>query len=221
MTGLRIRKRPVKVQQVPHIRAAPDVNRLIRISHYEQIAVVSAQNAHQLVLRLVDILKFVDHNIFQSTLPLDADLLILLKNVQDKFDEIIVIQSEALFFLIEIAVENDILRFFRFEILPDQVSVIFRFAIELSYLDHISGFAECHIPERQAPLFIDDFQHGVDVGIVQHKKAFRVLRRVAVFLKNRNAETVECIDISGVIVPGQIVDALSHFVCGFVRKCDA
>ena len=93
---------------------------------------------------------------------------------------------------------------------PDEIPVVFRFAVELSHFDHISGSAECHIPKRQSPLLIDDFQHGIDVGIVQDEETLRILHCVAVLLEHRHAEAVKCIDISGVIVARQIVYALPH-----------
>ena len=56
---------------------------------------------------------------------------------------------------------------------------------------------------RQAPLLIDDLQHGVDVRVVQHQKALGILHRVAVLLEHGDAEAVEGVDVARVVVAGQ------------------
>ena len=47
---------------------------------------ISAQHFHQPVLQLVDVLKLVDHDVFQPLLPLQADGVVLLKDIERKLD---------------------------------------------------------------------------------------------------------------------------------------
>ena len=64
---------------------------------------VTAQNLHQLVLKLVDILELVDHDVLQPLLPLEPNVRMLLENIQGELDQVVIIQRKALLFLIEIA----------------------------------------------------------------------------------------------------------------------
>ena len=75
-----------KVQQVFDARPAPGIDGLIRVADDEQVLMVSAQHLHQPVLQLVDVLKFVDHDVFQPLLPLQADGVVLLKDIERKLD---------------------------------------------------------------------------------------------------------------------------------------
>ena len=106
--GLYLRESLVKIKQIADICAAPCVDGLVRITDDEQILVVPHQHMHQLILECIDILELVDHNVFQAFLPLQPDLFLLLKDIEGKFDQIVVIEAEALLFLIEIAVKNDV-----------------------------------------------------------------------------------------------------------------
>ena len=71
---------------------------------------ICAQRFHQLILQQVDILKFINHNIFQTLLPFQADVFPLMENVKSKLDQVIIIQPEAFLFLIQIPVKDNILR---------------------------------------------------------------------------------------------------------------
>ena len=71
---------------------------------------IAAQHLHQRVLRLVNVLKFVDHDVFQPLLPLEPDVRILLEDIEREFQQIVVVQPEAFLLLVEIAIENDVVR---------------------------------------------------------------------------------------------------------------
>ena len=98
----------VKVQQVAHVGSAPCVDGLVGVADNEQIFVIVAQHLHQGVLRRVNVLKFVDHDVFQPLLPLEADILVRAENVEREDDQVVIIQRKALLFLIEITVEDTI-----------------------------------------------------------------------------------------------------------------
>ena len=108
--GLHVWKDLVEIQQILDVRAAPGVDRLVRVAHDEEVAVIAAQHLHQLILQRVDILKLVDHDVFEPLLPLEPDVLVLLENIERELDEVVVVEAEALFLLIEIAVEDDVPR---------------------------------------------------------------------------------------------------------------
>ena len=218
--GLHVWKDLVEIQQILDVRAAPGVDRLVRVAHDEEVAVIAAQHLHQLVLQRVDILKFVDHDVFEPLLPLEPDVLVLLENIERELDEVVVVEAEALFLLIEIAVEDDVPRRVgalvlfaqRVERHRDHVLVILRLLKELSDLDHVPCGGIGHVAQCEAALFVDDAEHRVDVGIIQHQKALRVLHGVAVLLQNGDTEAVERVDIARVVVAGQGVDTLAHLV---------
>ena len=218
--GLHVWKDLVEIQQILDVRAAPGVDRLVRVAHDEEVAVIAAQHLHQLILQRVDILKLVDHDVFEPLLPLEPDVLVLLENIERELDEVVVVEAEALFLLIEIAVEDDVPRRVgalvlfaqRVERHRDHVLVILRLLKELSDLDHVPCGGIGHVAQCEAALFIDDAEHRVDVGIIQHEEALRVLHRMAVLLQNGDTEAVERVDIARVVVAGQGVDTLAHLV---------
>ena len=190
---------------------------------------VGAQHLHQAVLQIIDILIFVDHDVFQPLLPLETDLGVDAEQMQYIIDQIIVVKTETFFLLIKIAPENDVVRFYGVEIFlaqPGQgqgnhVLVVGRIFEHLADFDHIPRFGEGHVMQRQSAFLIDDLQHRVDVGVVQHQKTFRVLQRMAVFLQNGHAKTVKRTDVARVAVAGETADALLHLVGGFVGERDA
>ena len=69
---------------------------------------IPLQRFHQLVLQAVDVLEFVDHDVLQALLPLGADRGILLEDVKREFDQVVVVEPEALFLLIQVSVKNDV-----------------------------------------------------------------------------------------------------------------
>ena len=180
---------------------------------------VAAQDLHQLVLRRVDILKFIDHDVFQPLLPLEPDILMRAEDIEGELDQIVVVKREALLFLIEIAVENDILCacglliFFlqRVEGQGDHVLVILRPLLELQHLNHVARVGERHVAQRQPALVVDDLEHGVNIAVVEHQKALGIADGVAVLLQDGDAE-------AGILVAGQIVDALAHFISRLVGE---
>ena len=190
---------------------------------------VAAEGFHQLVLKRVDILEFIEHDVFEELLPLEADFLIFLKDVEREFDEVVVVQSEAFLFLVQVAVENDVLDGRRGMVLfiedlkrhGNHVLVVFRFPDALLHFDHVARFVEGHVAQGEAHFLINDGEHLIDVGVVDDEEILRIGNGKAVFLQDGDAEAVECIDVSCVVVAGQAVNAHGHFACGFIRECDA
>ena len=67
----------VEIQQVFDIGPAPGVDRLVRITDDKEVFVHAAQDGHELILEVVDVLEFIDHDVFQPALPFSADFLVL------------------------------------------------------------------------------------------------------------------------------------------------
>lgn len=63
----------------------------------EQVLVEAAKGFHEAVLKPVDVLELVDHNIFEALLPLAADLRLALEDVQRENDQVVVVEAEAFF----------------------------------------------------------------------------------------------------------------------------
>ena len=106
----------------------------------------------------------------------------------------------------------------RLERQRDEIEIILRLLLELAELDHVPRRAEGHGAQRQPALLIDDAEHGVDVAVVKHEKAPRILHGVAVLLQDGHAEAVERADIARVLVARQGVDALAHLGGRLVRE---
>ena len=187
---------------------------------------IAAEGAHEPVLRLVDVLKLVHHDVLQPLLPLLAYLPVLLEDVEREEDEVVVVEAEALFLLVEIAEEDDvahgdgveILAVQRLEVHVYHVEVVLRVLYALAYLYHVPRVGVCHVPQREAALFVYAREHGVDVRVVEDEEALRVLHGVAVLLQDGDAEAVEGADVARVAVAGQGADALAHLGGGLVGE---
>ena len=190
---------------------------------------VTAQHLHQLILNGIDVLKLIDHDVLQPLLPLEPDLRILLKEVQGEFEQIVVVQSEAFLLLIEVSVKDDIsggrclvvLLLQSIQGKCDEIPVVLRLLDQLAHLNEVPGGGKGHVPQGQPPFFIEDLQHGINIRVVQYQKAFGIMHRVAVFLKDTDAKTMESIDVAGIVVAGKLMDTLPHFRSSLVGKGDA
>ena len=77
---------------------------------------ILAKHLHQLILQVIYILEFIDHDICQALLPFLPDLLIFFKNMEREHDQIIVIQPKTFLLLIQIAVKDDVIGLCCFQI---------------------------------------------------------------------------------------------------------
>lgn len=73
--------------------------------------VISRQNLHQLILNSINVLKLINHDVFQTLLPFQTNFRILRKYVEYKHKKIVVVNAETLLLLIKIAVKNNVVRF--------------------------------------------------------------------------------------------------------------
>ena len=165
------RKLSVEIQQILHIGPAPGIDSLVGVTDYKQVFVITAENLHQLILKEVYILKLIDHDVFQTLLPLQADFGLLPEDMEREFDQVVIVQAETFLFLIQVAVENNIVDrrglpvFFvqRIEGHADQVLIILGLSEKLLDLDHVPGLGKCFVPEGKLPLLIDDLKDVIDV----------------------------------------------------------
>ena len=75
------------MSEIGDISSAEGINGLIWISHNKEIVMPPGQNLHQLILQLVDILKFINQNVLQTFLPARTSLRKLLQNNQGESNE--------------------------------------------------------------------------------------------------------------------------------------
>ena len=66
----------VKVHKELCAGTTPGIYGLVRITYYKKIMMISAQNLHKCILRTVNILELIYHDVFQSLLPLQFTLFI-------------------------------------------------------------------------------------------------------------------------------------------------
>ena len=227
--GARAREALIEIKQQLHVRATPRVDGLIGVADHEQVLVIALQHLHEPVLQRIDILEFIDHDVFQPLLPFKANVGEPLENVEREYDQVVVIEPEALPFLVKIPIEDDVAHVISLHIpvmqLGDRpfehVQIVAGVLFELLHLDHVARSGKRHIAQREAAFFIDGLQHGIDVGVVEHQETFRIPYGMGIFLKNRNAKAVERVDIAGVVIAGKAADAPAHLVGGLVREGDA
>ena len=56
----------LEIQDVPDVRAAPAIDRLVLVAHHADVAVLLGQQPHQVVLGAVGVLILVDHDVAQA-----------------------------------------------------------------------------------------------------------------------------------------------------------
>ena len=98
--GLRAREVGIEVQEIASRGPAPRVDGLVGVADDEEVLVPAAEHVHEPVLRLVDVLELVNHDVLEALLPLLADRLVLGKDVQRELDEVVVVEPEALLLFI-------------------------------------------------------------------------------------------------------------------------
>jgi len=148
--------------------------------------------------------------------------------VQRELDEVVVVEPEALLFLVEIPVEEDVLDTLCRLVLGvegfcghvDHVAVVLGLGEELARLEHVSRPREGHVAQRELPLLVDDPEDGVYVRVVEHEKALGIAHCRRILLKHRYAEAMEGVDVAGVVVASEGMDALTHLVGGLVGEGD-
>ncbi len=216
----------VEVKQEAHVGAAPGVDGLVGVADDEEVVVQALEDLHELVLGRVDVLELVDHDVLEAALPLEADVLARREHVQREEDEVVVVEAEALLLLVEVAVEEDVLDRGRLVVLGlellerevDEELVVVALAHALAHLEHVARTGVGHVAQRDAALLVDDGEHLVDVGVVEHEEALGVAEGAGVLLKDADAEAVEGVDVGSVVVAGEVVDALAHLVGGLVGE---
>ena len=110
--GVRASKALVELEKVLHVGPTPGVNSLIGIADDEQVAMIASEHFHELVLKPVNVLELVDHDVFETLLPFEAQVLAATENLEREYDQVVVVEAEAFLLLIEIAVEQDVVGLF-------------------------------------------------------------------------------------------------------------
>ena len=149
--------------------------------------------------------------------------------MEGEFDEVVVVQGEALSLLIEVAVKDDVpggdggvvFRADGVKVLVQHKLIIVGVFKELADLDHVTGVTEGHVTEGEAALLIYGGEHLVYVGVIEDKEALGIAEGVYVLLQDGDAKAVEGVYVAGVVVAGEGVDALAHLAGGLVGEGDA
>ena len=85
-----------KVQHDLWLGATEMINRLIIVSHYEQVIPGLCQHPYNIILEMVDILKFIYHNVLEFVLPCRQDIFSLDKKFIAAKKHVIEIQFSSL-----------------------------------------------------------------------------------------------------------------------------
>ncbi len=161
-------------------------------------------------MQIVNVLELVNHNVFEFFLPLSFDVFVVFENVQSEQDQVVVVEAEAFFLLVQIAVKDNVFRgmgaqILFFELLDvhmDQVEVIFWSFFQFHDFDHVPRFGKCHVAQGEISFFVYHAQHFVDIGVVEHDEVFRIGHSVRFFEQDGVAKAVERRNEAGVVVAG-------------------
>ena len=171
INGLGAREFLVKIQEKMYVGTSPGIDSLIRISNHKKVLVISRQNLHQLMLKRIDILELINHNILKALLPLELNVFIPGKDIQGKLDKIVVIKSKALFLLIKISIKKNVpnlcgLVIFLLKDLRGHtyhIDIVLRLLKDLAHLKHVPSHSKGHVTKGQSPLLIDDLKDVIYV----------------------------------------------------------
>ena len=83
-------------QNVANLRAAPAVDRLVRIARRAQIRIIVRQGPHDLILRQVGVLIFVHHDVTIAVIQLGPDFFVLRQQPADVHQKIVEINGVGL-----------------------------------------------------------------------------------------------------------------------------
>ena len=83
----------LEIEDVPDVRLAPAVDRLIVIADDEQVSMLLGEQMHQEILRIVGVLVFVHHYIAEHLLIFPEDIRVLLEQLHGEHNEIIEIEG--------------------------------------------------------------------------------------------------------------------------------
>ena len=187
--GLRAGMAAFKFQDEFHIRAPPGIDGLVRVAHHEEVAVVARQDIRQGILVLVDVLKFVHHDVFEPLLPFPAGELVPLQDVQGEVHQVIEIQAVALTLFIKIAVHDLVLQGVGG---GGQVVEMAHIHVDeglhipppaLAPADVVDGILDGHVPAGEPQVLEDGAQDRCLVLLVQDDEGTGILDHMAVLFE--------------------------------------
>ena len=172
----------IKIKQVSDVCTAPGIDCLIRVAYHKKIVMIRTEGFHHFILNHVYILKLINHYVFKPLLPFEADCFVCLEDIEHELEQIVIVQTEAFFLLVKVAVKNYVVgtgggQVFLMNLVQthaDKVFVIVRLLKDFADFYHVAGVAKGHLAKGKAALLVDNLQHGIDVGIVEDEKTFRI-----------------------------------------------
>ena len=71
---------------------------------------IGTEDLHEIVLEPVYVLELIYHNVLEALLPLELDIRIVFEDIERELYKIVVVEREAFFLLVEIAVKDYLVR---------------------------------------------------------------------------------------------------------------
>ncbi len=90
--------------------------------------------------------------------------------------------------------------------------------LDLDHLDHIPSVGKRHIAQREVSFLVNDFKHRVDIGTIKNHEIFRIPDRMGVLLQDGDAEPMKRVDVTGIVIPGKLANAVTHLVGSLVGE---
>ena len=210
-----------KVQNDVHIRSAPRIDRLVRITDNVQAVVRSRQLTDQLILFGVDVLKLINENIRKTALPLGSDIGELLEHPHHPENEVIKVKAVQLFLPVD--VEGIDLRLLFIAVVPVG-------KIRCPFRRNVTIFAVGNVVERRSirdvlrgrfQCLVGFLENRLLVFRIEHRKVARPAHGGDIFTQHTDAEAVDRADprCTG-IFRNELADTFLHFVGRLVGKGD-
>ena len=216
----------VKFKYVFYLCPAPCIYGLIRISHYEQIPVISTENLCQRILTVAHILKFIHHDIHHPLLPFDPLRFICLKYIQCDRYEIVIVKPIHLLLLIQISQKYLILHLLSLLIVRKKFFV--PYLCKIRYMQHLT-FHGCYMISRRVKcicsrlymcILIHSLEYLLCIFVIHDHKVLWEVDRMYVFPQQLHTESMKCTDIASITVTYHLSYPLAHLPGCLVRKCD-
>ncbi len=206
---------PLETENIAYLRAAPAIDGLVVVPHHAQVAAAVGQQAGQLVLHRVGILKLIHQHVAKTLLPASQDIFFVAQQMHGEHDQVAEVEGigEPQPLLVEVVDPHQLLAA---KIVP--VTLLGQQAAVFEPIDGrggrtgLEGFLGNtqlleHIPQQAFLVLV--VVNGEIGGIAEHRNFAP---------QNTHAEGMKCRHPGQFAAAQQLLDALAHLAGRLVGK---
>ncbi len=183
----------IEIHENGHVRAAPFVYILVRVSYNKQILMPLRQHRYESQFSFGRVLKFIYLYIVKSFLPFFENFGVRLKQLKRKTNQIIKIKTEYVFFTLHIHSDYVVIAripCFYTEIARDKHRDIIFTAFQFMYL--VEHFFKARSVKLELKLGIYFFEYFLLVAFIENFEVSRIKQPSRILSQNSYTESVIC-----------------------------